>query len=43
MTMTERAPATDPNWTSAAVLTVVGIGTAALGAVAFTRRDLAAA
>jgi ABC-2 type transport system permease protein len=37
------APATDPNWTSAAVLTVIGIGAAALGAVAFTRRDLAAA
>ena len=37
------APASDPNWTSAAALAVVGITAAALGAVTFTRRDLAAA
>src|SRR5262249_36581446 len=37
------APAAGPNWTSAAVPAVVGIAAAALGALAFTQRDLAAA
>jgi polyether ionophore transport system permease protein len=36
------APATDPNWTSAALLAALGIATAALGATAFAKRDLAA-
>jgi ABC-2 type transport system permease protein len=36
------APASDPNWTSAAALAVIGIAAATLGATAFTRRDLAA-
>lgn len=36
------APATDPNWTSAAALAAIGIAALALGAVAFTQRDLAA-
>jgi ABC-2 type transport system permease protein len=36
------APASDPNWTSAAVLAAVGITAAALGAMTFDRRDLAA-
>ena len=34
------APATDPNWTSAAILTAIGIAAATLGAQAFNRRDL---
>ena len=37
------APASDPNWTSAAVLAMVGIAAAAVGALAFGQRDLAAA
>jgi ABC-2 type transport system permease protein len=37
------APAADPDWTSAGVLAVAGVAAAALGAVAFARRDLAAA
>ena len=36
------APASDPNWTSAATLAAIGIAAAALGAIAFARRDLAA-
>jgi len=36
------APAADPNWTSAAALATLGISAAALGALTFTRRDLAA-
>ncbi len=35
-------PASDPNWTSAATLAAIGIAAAALGAIAFARRDLAA-
>jgi ABC-2 type transport system permease protein len=34
-------PAADPNWTSAAAVTLVGVAAAALGALAFARRDLA--
>jgi polyether ionophore transport system permease protein len=37
------APASEPNWTSAAVLAMVGIAAAAVGALAFAQRDLAAA
>jgi ABC-2 type transport system permease protein len=37
------APATDPNWTSGAVLAALGILAGALGALVFNRRDLAAA
>jgi hypothetical protein len=37
------APATAPDWTSAAVLTVLGLGAATLGGAAFSRRDLASA
>ncbi|MFF7643937.1 ABC transporter permease subunit [Streptomyces canus] len=35
-----RAPAADPRWDMAAILVAVGIAAAALGAAAFTRRDL---
>lgn len=35
------APAVSPNWASAAILVAVGAAAAALGAVAFQRRDLA--
>jgi ABC-2 type transport system permease protein len=35
-----RAPAADVRWDSAAILVALGIATAAIGALAFTRRDL---
>jgi ABC-2 type transport system permease protein len=35
------APAIGPNWTSNAILITLGLGVAAVGAVAFHRRDLA--
>lgn len=37
------APAANPDWTSAAVLTVLGLAGATVGAIGFTRRDLASA
>ncbi len=37
------APATDPHWSSAAVMIVAGLVAALAGAVAFDRRDLASA
>jgi putative exporter of polyketide antibiotics len=37
------APATAPDWARAAVLVLAGAAAAALGAVAFSRRDLAGA
>jgi putative exporter of polyketide antibiotics len=35
------APASRPDWFQAAVLVLLGLGGAALGAVAFQRRDVA--